>query len=79
MIVTVLTVLGLSLVFGVGIPALVSVAARVAAPAVTGPDGAAVPVGGNRTARLGVAVAVLVLVAAVVAFAVWLVATGGTK
>lgn len=79
MIVTVLTVLGLSLVFGVGIPALVSVAARVAAPEVVGADGATVPVGGNRTARLGVAVVVLVAVVAVVAFAVWLVATGGTK
>lgn len=79
MILTVLTVLGLSLVFGVGIPALVSVAARVAAPGVTGPDGVVLPVGGNRTARLGIAVAFLVLVALVVGFAVWLVATGGTK
>ncbi|MDC7122882.1 hypothetical protein OMK64_15205 [Cellulomonas fimi] len=79
MIVTVLTVLGLSLVFGVGIPALVSVAARVAAPEVAAADGTRVAVGGNRTARLGLAVALLVLVALVVAFAVWLVATGGTK
>lgn len=79
MIVTVLTVLGLSLVFGVGIPALTSAAARVAAPEVVAADGSVVAVRGNRTARLGVAVALLVTVVAVVGFAVWLVATGGTK
>ncbi|NNH05970.1 hypothetical protein [Cellulomonas fimi] len=79
MIVTVLTVLGLSLVFGVGLPALTSTAARVAAPELTTADGGTVPARGPRAVRLGAAVALLVVVVAVVAFAVWLVATGGTK
>jgi len=76
---TVLTVLGLSLVFGVGVPALAASAARVAAPELTTADGGTAPARPGAPVRIAGAVALVVTVVAVVGFAVWLVATGGTK